>query len=121
MARTVLSVTEVTRDGVAVQSFVACDNVNGMEITTNDGDMEIEVTNSGGSDQTVTVAANPNLNTDGLTVSDLVLTVPYGTTYKFGPFKPNTFRQDSVGLMYLDFSTGTSFTIRATKRATDSF
>lgn len=118
MARTTLAVTEVVRAGVEVQAFVACDNVNGMQILANAGDVEIEVANAGGSDQTVTISPNPNLLNDGLTVSPLVLTVPYGKTYKFGPFKPNTFRQDIDGLMYLDFSTGTSFTIRATKRET---
>jgi len=118
MPRTALAVTEVVRAGVEVQAFVACDNVNGMYIAANDGDVEIEVANAGGSDQTVTITPNPSLLNDGLTVASLVLTVPYGKTYKFGPFKPNTFRQDTNGMMYLDFSTGTSFTIRATKRLT---
>lgn len=118
MARTTLAVTTVVRAGVEVQAFVACDNVNGMAILVNEGNVEIEVSNAGGSDQTVTIAANPNLLNDGLTVNNLVLTVPYGKTYKFGPFKPNSFRQDANGKMHLDFSTGTSFTIRATKRET---
>lgn len=120
MARTTIAVTEVVRAGVEVQAFVACDLANGMQILVNDGDVELEVDNAGGSDQTITIAANPNLNTDGLTVNDLVLLVPYGKTYKFGPFKPNSFRQDAVGLMYIDPSTATSFTIRATKRESNA-
>jgi hypothetical protein len=120
MARTTLAVTEVTRAGVAVQAFVACDQANGMQVLANIGDVEIELDNSGASDKTVTVVANPTLNTDGLTVNSLVLTVPYGFTYKFGPFKPNSFRQDASGLLYLDFSSGANFTIRATKRVTDA-
>lgn len=119
MPRTTLAVTTVTRAGVAVQAFVACDAANGMQILQNAGDVEIELTNSGAADKTVTIVANPNLNTDGLTVNNLTLTVPYGFTYKFGPFRPNSFRQDAVGLMYLNFSSGTDFTIRATKRTID--
>lgn len=118
MARTLIIVPEVVREGTEVQAFVACDNVNGMKFYGNDtGDIEIEVANAGGSDQTVTVVANPDLSTDGLTVNNLVLTVPYGKTYKFGPFRPNSFKQSAdSNATYLDFSTGTSFTIRVTKR-----
>lgn len=118
MPRTTIAVTEVVRAGVEVQAFVACDQANGMQILENAGDVEIEVANAGGSDQTITILANPDLVTDGLTVNDLVLTVPYGETWKFGPFRPNSFRQDINGLMYLDPSTSTNFTIRATKRET---
>lgn len=114
--RVEIPVTEITRDGVQVPAQVTSDATNDHFIAENDGTVELEIENVGASDHTVTVKANPTLDVDGLAVGDLVLTIPYGETWKFGPFRPNSFRQDASGMMHLDPSASTDLKFRAFKR-----
>lgn len=116
MARSQIPVTTIDRDGVEVPAYTTSDATNDHYIAANAGDVELEVKNENASPQTVTVVANPSVFNDGLTLNDLVLTIPAGKTYMFGPFRPNTFKQDAAGMMYLNPSVSTDLKIRAFKR-----
>jgi len=113
--RVEIPVTEVTRAGVEVPAYVAADTSNQHYVDENAGDVEIEVFNNDAAPQTITVVANPNVFNDGLTLLDLELTIPAGEVWRFGPFRPNTFRQDPGGGFYLNAS-DTDLNIRAFKR-----
>lgn len=119
--RVEIPIVEVVREGVLAGAATSSDAANGHFLAANDGDVELEVWNDSGTAQSVLVHSNPSLMSDGLTVVDLVLTVPSGATAgdpaKYGPFRPNTFKQDVNGMMYLDPSVSTDLKIRAFKRA----
>lgn len=121
MAQVEIPVTEITRAGVEVPSYVGADTSNGHYIAENDGTVELEVKNNDAATQTVTVVANPDVFNDGLTLNNLVLSIPAGKTYRFGPFRPNSFKQDggttNLGLMYLTVSDA-DLELRAFKRET---
>ncbi len=76
MARVQIPVTDFVRAGVSPPAQTDGDAVNKHYIAGNDGQIVIEVASSDAGAQTVTVKANPDLDTDGLIVSDLVLSVP---------------------------------------------
>lgn len=121
MAEVEIPVTEITRDGVQVPAYVGADTSNGHYIAENDGTVELEVKNNDAAPQTVTIVASPDVFNDGLTLNNLVLTIPAGKTYRFGPFRPNTFKQDAgganLGRMSLTVSDA-DLELRAFKRET---
>jgi hypothetical protein len=113
MPRVEIPVTEIVRAGVAPPAQVNGDATNDHFIDDNDGTLFIEVVSSDGSPQTVSVQPNPGYNADGLTVSALSLSVPAGATRLFGPFKPNTFNQDTVNKrLHVDPSVSTNLKFR---------
>ena len=118
MPRVVIPVTEITRDtgieyGAVAQ--VTSDATNDHYIAENDGRVFIEIENENASSRTVEIVANPapGGTFDGLTISNLVLTIPGLETWFFGPFRPYTFQQDSSGMMYLNPSASTDLKFRA--------
>jgi len=113
VARVQIPVTDFVRAGVSPPAQTDGDAVNKHYIAGNDGQIVIEVASSDAGAQTVTVKANPDLDTDGLIVSDLVLSVPAGQTKWFGPFKVQTFKQNTNKDMYLDPSVSTTLKFRA--------
>lgn len=117
-----IPVLEITRAGAEVQAYVAADSSNGMFIAENDGTVEIEVFNDDAAPQTIEIVANPDVFNDGLTLNNLVLTIPAGETWRFGPFRPNSFKQDgggnNLGYMTIMPSISADLYLRAFKRAT---
>lgn len=113
--RVEIPLTEVTRAGVEVPVDQAADISNFNYIVENNGDVEFEAFNDDAGVQTVTVIANPNVFNDGLTLNNLVLSIPAGETWKFGPFRPNSFAQDAAGAIYLNASSASIY-FRAFKR-----
>jgi hypothetical protein len=91
-----IPIYEIDRAGLLLPTPTAADTSNGNFFAPNDGAIFLYVTSTAVTDETVTVAANPALDVDGLTVNDLVLDVPYGETVLFGPFRPNSFNQDRI-------------------------
>ena len=93
-----IPINEIVREGLIVTAIPTevADASNGNTVEGNDGTIFLEVISTDGSAQTVTVAANPALTADGLTIMPLVLTIAAGDTSWFGPFRPSTFNQDTV-------------------------
>lgn len=109
MARTALTVTEVTRTGVTQPATQNNDVTNGNYIASTDADDTwwMEATNSAGASRTLTITANPDLTADGLTVSSYTNTISAGATEVMGPFRYSTFRQASgtpANSIYLDWT-----------------
>ena len=115
MARTNIPVTTAVRAGVVRPAQVDADLANGNSFTGNDGTVVLEVTSSDAGVQTVSVVPNPAYTADGLVVSSLVLTVPAGAVWLFGPFNRYTFAQDANGLVYLNPSVATTLKFRCYK------
>lgn len=116
MARVVVPVTEIVRAGTTPPSQVNGDAPNDHYYTGNTGQEYIEVVSSDGGAQTVTVKANPAISTvDGLTVSDLVISIPAGATRLIGPFKNATFSQNATNDIYFDPSVSTNLKFRVYK------
>lgn len=104
MARTEVTVTQIERDspfpGVTPIAQVAGDTVNGHYFAGNTGQEFLEIENLGGS-ATVTVLSP--LEVDGLPVNNLSIGAPSGTVL-VGPFRKNTFNQNSSGDVYFNVS-----------------
>ena len=116
MARTNIPITEVVRAGAEQSAQTNSDMTNGMVFTPNDGTIFLEVENTDSVDHTFDVVASPTYTADGLVVSNLVLTVPAGEVWDFGPFKVATFRQNINGDVYINPSVNTQLKFRATQR-----
>lgn len=120
MARVVIPVTDVTRAGVAFPSAVTADATNDHYVTgvNNTGDWYLHIVSTDAGSQTVEIVANPDLTNDGLTVSNLSITVAAGATRIAGPFKPRTFRQGAdSNNVYINPSVSTTLTFRAIRLA----
>lgn len=119
MSRSQLTVTEVVRAGVAPPAQQSSDATNDHYIASTDTAdytwwMEVENQNAG--DQTVTVVSNPDLSSDGLTVSDYTNTITAGATELMGPFRYKTFRQASdSNRIYINPSVSTDLKFRVYK------
>lgn len=116
MARSQIPVTTITRAGATPPSQTTADATNNhyIEGTDNTGEWFLEVISSDAGSQSVTVVANPNLSSDGLTVSNLSITIAAGVTRLCGPFKPNTFKQPSdSNRVYVNPSVSTTLKFRA--------
>lgn len=112
MARSDLTVTEITRSGVDPSLSAA--NVDGHAVENN-GRMFIDVNNGGGAPITVTVQTPRTV--DGLAVAELQVSVTNGVRRLIGPFPKATFDQPGAdaGKVYVDFSAVTSVTVGAFK------
>lgn len=122
MPRVELTVTEVVREGVRVDN-VAQQSSNATDdhyIEENNGDVWIEIENENVASQTVAIEPNPTITADGLTVDPLLLTVPAGQTWLFGPFRQSTFKQDASGMIHANPSVSTDLKIRVFKMARPS-
>jgi hypothetical protein len=104
---------------VAPPSQTNSDASNNHYIDTADwgsGELLLEIVSSDAGTQTVTVVANPDLNVDGLTISNRVLSIPAGATRLFNGFRPRTFRQTAdANKLYLNPSVSTNLKFRAYK------
>jgi len=119
MARSNIPVTEILLTGVTPPAQTTADAANDHYINASDlsdGTLFIEVVSSDAGSQTVDVVANPDLTLDGLTVSDLSVTVGAGVTKLIGPFRLRTFKQalDS-NRIYINPSVSTTLKFRAYK------
>lgn len=105
-----MAVTTITPQTASVSGITPADaaaNSDGSKFP-NDGQTFLLITNGGGSSITVTVAAT--ITIDGLTVSNLVVTVGAGAKKLIGPFDPGVFN-DSAGNVSVTFSAVTSVTV----------
>lgn len=107
MARTALTVNQISRAGVALGPTAA--NVDGHSLVHYDN-LILYVANGGGSPITVTIQTPGTV--DSLAVADRTVTVPNGSNRFIGPFPKAHYRQ-SDGTVYVDFSDVTSVTAAA--------
>lgn len=75
--------------GVDEGSQVTGDTVNGHYITPNDGSVTLECQNTDSSSHTVTII--PQRLTLGMSLQNLVITIPANKTYLIGPFNTGVF------------------------------
>jgi hypothetical protein len=112
MARTALATVAIVDEG-AVAAFTAA-NVDGHTIPGG-GNTRLLVTN--GSASPIDVTVQTAATTDGLAVTDQVVTIAAGATKAIGPFRPTTYDRASgavdAGLVYVDFSAVASVTVLA--------
>lgn len=114
MARVEIPVAVVARDGVAQPAVTNSDATNDHYVTGGaDGLTVIEIVSSDGGAQTVEVPPNPALTADGLTVGNLSIAVAAGATVLAGPFRTNTFRQNTTNDLYLNPSVSGTLGFRA--------
>lgn len=83
MAATPVTVTTITRTGIAPAAFVNSDNVNGNSVA-NDGRTWIEVSNTDTGPHTVAVTVAREV--DGQTVTPVSHSVVAGAQLRLGPF-----------------------------------
>lgn len=114
MARSELTVTDITREpGVEQPAQEPSDATNDHFIAENAGDVLLEIENENVASKTVEIVPNPTLSADGLPVGNLVLTIPAGETWLFGPFRQTTFKQDASGMLYINPEISTDLKFRA--------
>lgn len=114
MARSEITVTEIDRDGVT-QPAVTNGNATDDHFITGgaDGLTIIEIVSSDAGAQTVEIVPAPSLTADGLTVNNLSIAVAAGATVLAGPFRTNTFKQDSDNTLYVNPSVSDTLDFRA--------
>jgi len=95
MAATALTVTALSRAGVAPPAEVAGDAVNGNSVA-NDGRTWVEATNTDASSHTVTFAIPGTV--DGQAIGDRVETLAASASARYGPF-PASIYGLSLGVM----------------------
>lgn len=114
MPRVEIPVTSTVRAGVAQPALTNGDATNDHYITGGaDGLTLVEIVSTDGSSRTVEVVPNPNLTADGLTVSNEVITVGAGLTVVAGPWRTNTFKQNTTNDLYLNPSVSNTLDFRA--------
>lgn len=99
MAATPLTVTPITRAGIA--GALSAANADGHTISNPAERMFLEVVNGGGSSIDVTIDIVPTV--DGQSVSDRVVSVPAGERRIIGPFPANIYN-NSDGNVTVTFS-----------------
>lgn len=105
MARVVIPITEVTRQGVNITpgtGETTPDAVDGA-MFTNDGRVVLSARNTGAGAHVVTIQTPAKVA--GLDVADLQVTVPAGATILIGPFPTSVFNQTAgpdVGMVYVN-------------------
>lgn len=109
--RTQIVVTDIDRDGISPVGFLVADATNKHYFTGNDGQVYLEIQNVAGS-ANVVVEASPNVNVDGLEVADLNIIAMPGTTLA-GPFRRNTFNQNTNADVYVNPDTSGTLRLRA--------
>lgn len=114
MARVEIPVTEIARDGSAQPALTNGDASSNHFVTGGaDGLTFLEIVSSDGGAQTVEVVPNPSLTADGLTVDNLSIAVAAGATVVAGPFRTNTFKQDTANTLYVNPSVSSNLDFRA--------
>src|SRR5574340_531772 len=113
MARSQITVTDITRSGTAPIAQTTADATNKHYFVTSDERVYLEIVSSDAGSQTVSIEPNPSLTADGLTVSSLVITIAAGATALCGPFRATTFKQDSSYSVYVGPSVSTTRKFRA--------
>lgn len=89
MARTAITVTTVSRTGIADPTEETADVANGMSLENNVGVAILHVRNSGAVSRTITFVTPGTV--DGLAVADLVITVDAGAGKWVGPFDSSVY------------------------------
>ena len=103
MARVVNTVQQIAIAGIA-PSFSAGDQPNGHEFA-NDGNVYLEVKNTGGAPITVTIQAPAKFG--GVSLTNPTVSVPATTGDRLiGPFPTRIFNQ-AAGTVYVDLSSST--------------
>lgn len=103
MARTAIPVTTIIRAGVNKPAITAGDSVNGHQFS-NVGVTFIEAKNTDVATRSLTLITP--VQTDGLDVADLVISILAGQTWMIGPFSSQTFNQTG-DLVYIDIAQST--------------
>jgi hypothetical protein len=103
MARTALTITNITRAGVTDAGVAG---ITDGHMFDNTGHEFLEITNGNAAARTVTVVTPRTV--EGLAVGDQVVSIPNGQTRKIGPFPRETFSQPrgagaDAGKVYLDY------------------
>lgn len=118
MARTALTVTTLTRAGVADPSATT-GTADGHKVT-NDGRVFLEFNNANASSRIVTIQTPATLGP--FAVEDLLITIPGSASrFRAGPFETAYVNRASgttdAGMFYLDYPAGqhTDITVRAFK------
>lgn len=121
MPRVEIPVTAVDRDGVTQPALTNGDATNDHFITGGaDGLTLIEVVSSDAGPQTVEIPPNPTVTLDGLTVGNLSIAVAAGATVVAGPFRTNTFKQDTDNTLWVNPSVSNTLDFRAYRIALPS-
>lgn len=111
MARAALTVTKITRAGVAPPAQQNSDATNDHYIPGNDGTIFLEVTNVNAGEQDVTIITPGTV--DGNAIADLVVPVPGSSAVRLiGPFPPAIYNQ-ADGSVYVDPEISTDLKFRA--------
>lgn len=106
MARTLITVQEITTlDGIS-PTYQAFDQPNGMEFLYTGREI-IHIKNTNGSGRTLTIPTPGTV--DGLAIADKTISVPATTGDKMLPVKPSYVQTD--GKVYLDIDAGAGVTI----------
>lgn len=114
MPRVEIPVTTIERDGSTQPALTNGDATNDHYVTGGaDGLTFLEIVSSDGGAQTVEVVPNPSLTADGLTVDNLSIAVAAGATVVAGPFRTNTFKQDTANTLYVNPSVSSNLDFRA--------
>lgn len=114
MPRVQIPVTDIERDGSTQPAVTNGDATNDHYVTGGaDGLTILEIVSSDAGAQTVEIEPNPNLTVDGLTVDNLSVAVAAGATVLAGPFRTNTFKQDTDNTLYVNPSVSNTLDFRA--------
>lgn len=114
MPRVEIPVTEIDRDGSAQPALTNGNATDDHYVTGGaDGRTMLEIVSSDAGTQTVEIVPSPSITADGLTVSNLVISVAAGATVVAGPFRTNTFKQDTSGTLYVNPSVSNTLDFRA--------
>lgn len=110
MARTALSIDEITLTGLELSDVLVAAGADG-HYFVNSGDPILVVKNAGASPVNVTVQTP--YTRDGLALADLVVAVAAGETVFIGPFPSATFDQSGAarGQVYVDFASVTNMSV----------
>lgn len=114
MARTALTVTDITKSGVDSAATLEAANADG-EKFYNNGRTFVEVLNANAADCTLTFQTPRTV--DGLAVAEHTVVVSQNERMLIGPFPTQTFNQTSTdaGMVYMDYSAVTDVTVAAWK------
>lgn len=114
MARVEIPVTTIDRDGTAQPSLTNGNATDDHFVTGGaDGLTVLQIVSSDAGAQTVEIPPNPNLTADGLTVGNLSIAVAAGATVVAGPFRTNTFKQDTDNTLWVNPSVSDTLDFRA--------
>jgi hypothetical protein len=104
MARSQITVHDITRDGISQGNAVISDAGNNHYFTGNDGQVFLEIVSTDGGAQSVDIEAGTGMAAivDGLPLDPLTIAVPAGGTVLAGPFRKLSFNQSSDGSVWVD-------------------